>query len=125
MNKNLRELLGDLPFTAEIDWMLRSKNRPRKDHFNLDRLQKSLPAAVEVVKPFAESAMPGKKVLFFATLHYWIEQSAYLGLVLAGMGHDVTLLTLPYSEWHKQKDKFTQRQRVLHTYDALACSRRW
>ncbi|MBL0347079.1 hypothetical protein [Candidatus Villigracilis affinis] len=121
MNKNLRELLGDLPFTAEIDWMLRSKNRPRKDHFNLDRLQKSLPAAVEVVKPFAESATPGKKVLFFATLHYWIEQSAYLGLVLAGMGHDVTLLTLPYSEWHKQKDKFTQRQRVLHTYDALAC----
>jgi len=117
----LKDILGDLPFTAEIDWMIRSKNRPRKDHFNLDRLQKSLPAAVEVVKPFAESAAPGKKVLFFSTLHYWIEQSAYLGLVLAGLGHDVTLLTLPYSEWHKQKDKFTQRQRVLHTHDALAC----
>jgi len=116
--------LGDLPFTAEIDWMLRSKNRPRKDHFSLDRLQKSLPAAIEVVKPFAlraERSRSGqKKVLFFATLHYWIEQSAYLGLVLAGMGHDVTLLTLPYSEWHKQKDKFTQRQRILHTHDALS-----
>ena len=120
MNKNLRELLGDLPFTAEIDWMLRSKNRPRKDHYNLGRLEKSLPAAVEVVKPFAEKAPRGKKVLFFATLHYWIEQSAYLGLVLAGLGHDVTLLTLPYSEWHKEKDKFTQRQRVLHTHDSLA-----
>ncbi|MEW6404475.1 MAG: hypothetical protein AB1649_21985, partial [Chloroflexota bacterium] len=33
----------------------------------------------------------------------------------------VTLLTLPYSEWHKQKDNFTQRQRVLHTRDALSC----
>jgi hypothetical protein len=120
MTNSLRELLGDLPFTAEIDWFLRSKNRPRKDHFNLDKLQKSLPAAVEVVKPFAKNAPKGKKVLFFATLHYWIEQSAYLGLVLAGLGHDVTLLTLPYSEWHKQKDKFTQRQRVLHTKDALA-----
>ncbi len=117
----LKNILGDLPFTAEIDWMLRSKNRPRKDHFNLDRLQKSLPAARAVVEPFAKSAPRGKKVLFFATLHYWIEQSAYLGLVLAGLGHDVTLLTLPYSEWHKQKDKFTQRQRGLHTYDALAC----
>lgn len=116
----LREFLGDLPFTAEIDWMLRSKNRPRKDHFNLDRLQKSLPAARAVVEPFVKNATPGKKVLFFATLHYWIEQSAYLGLVLAGMGHKVTLLTLPYSEWHKQKDNFTQRQRVLHTHDALA-----
>ena len=120
MTNTLRNLLGDLPFTAEIDWMLRSKTRPRKDHYNLGRLEKSLPAAVAVVKPFAEKAPRGKKVLFFATLHYWIEQSAYLGLVLAGLGHDVTLLTLPYSEWHKEKDKFTQRQRVLHTHDSLA-----
>jgi hypothetical protein len=112
--------LGDLPFTAEIDWMLRSKNRPRRDHFNLDRLQKSLPAARAVVEPFAKNASRGKQVLFFATLHYWIEQSAYLGLALAGLGHDVTLLTLPYSEWHKEKDKFTQRQRILHTKDALS-----
>ena len=119
-NKNpLREFLGDLPLTAEIDWMLRSKNRPRKDHYNLMRLQTSLPAAMDSVRPFAENAMPGKKVLFFATLHYWIEQSAYLGLALAGIGHDVTLLTLPYSEWHKEKDKFTQRQRILHTHDTL------
>jgi hypothetical protein len=125
-NKNiLKDILGDLPLTAEIDWMLRSKNRPRKDHYNLMRLMKSLPAAVEVVKPFAQRAhastsLSAKNVLFFATLHYWIEQSAYLGLALAGMGHDVTLLTLPYSEWHKEKDKFTQRQRILHTKDALA-----
>ncbi|MBI5945516.1 MAG: hypothetical protein HY864_14235 [Chloroflexi bacterium] len=116
----LKNILGDLPFTAEIDWMLRQKNRPRKDHFNLDRLQKSLPAAAEAVKPFAEKAKRGKNVLFFATLHYWIEQSAYLGLTLAGLGHKVTLLTLPYSEWHKQKDNFTQRQRILHTRDALS-----
>ena len=116
----LKNILGDLPLTAEIDWILRQKNRPRKDHFNLDRLQKSLPAARAVVEPFAKNAKLGKNVLFFATLHYWIEQSAYLGLVLAGLGHKVTLLTLPYSEWHKQKDNFTQRQRILHTRDALS-----
>jgi len=116
----LKNILGDLPFTAEIDWMLRQKNRARKDHFNLDRLQRSLPAARAIVEPIAKNAKRGKNVLFFATLHYWIEQSAYLGLVLAGLGHKVTLLTLPYSEWHKQKDKFTQRQRILHTRDALS-----
>jgi hypothetical protein len=116
----LKNILGDLPFTAEIDWMFRQKNRARKDHFNLDRLQKSLPAARSVVEPIAKNAISGKNVLFFATLHYWIEQSAYLGLVLAGLGHKVTLLTLPYSEWHKQKDNFTQRQRILHTRDALS-----
>ena len=122
-----KNILGDLPFTAEIDWMLRHAlwNRPRKDHFNLDRLQKSLPAARAVVEPIARlhterSQSDGKNVLFFATLHYWIEQSAYLGLALAGLGHKVTLLTLPYSEWHKQKDNFTQRQRILHTRGALS-----
>jgi len=120
-NKNtLREFLGDLPFTAEIDWLFRQRNRARKDHYNLSHLKESLPAARAVVEPFANHAHHGKKVLFFATLHYWVEQSAYLGLVLAGMGHDVTLLTLPYAEWHKEKDKFTQRQRVLHTKDVLA-----
>jgi hypothetical protein len=116
----LRSFLGDLPFTAELDWMLRGKNRARRDHFNLARLQNSLPAARAAVEPHARNAKPGKRVLFFATLHYWIEQSAYLGLVLAGLGHKVTLLTLPYSEWHKQMDNFTQRQRVLHTRDALS-----
>ncbi len=120
-NKNtLREFLGDLPFTAEIDWLFRQRNRARKDHYNLSHLKESLPAARAVVEPFANHAHHGKKVLFFATLHYWVEQSAYLGLVLAGMGHDVTLLTLPYAEWHKEKDKFTQRQRVIHTKDVLA-----
>ena len=120
LNKNsLRNFLGKLPLAAELDYTLRQKNRARKDHYNLVRLQKSLPRAVEQVKPFIEKSKPGKKILFFATLHYWIEQAAYISLALAGLGHKVTLLTLPYSEWHKEKDKLTQKQRILHTRDAL------
>ncbi len=115
----LRQLLGDLPYTAEIDWNLRQKHRARKDHYSLDRLQSSLPSAAVAVLPFVRSAPPGKKILFFATLHYWIEQAAYLSLALAGLGHQVTLMTLPYSEWHKRMDSFTQRQRNLHTRQAL------
>src|SRR4029450_6115339 len=91
----------------------------RKDHYNLSRLQKLLPHAVEHVKPYIEKAPPGKNILFFATLHYWIEQAAYISLTLAGLGHKVTLLTLPYSEWHKELDKLTQKQRALHTRDSL------
>jgi len=119
-NKNsLRNFLGELPLAAELDYTLRQKNRARKDHFNLSKLQKLLLQGVEQAKPFIESAKPGKKILFFATLHYWIEQAAYISLTLAGLGHKVTLLTLPYSEWHKEKDKLTQKQRGLHTRDAL------
>ncbi|MEO8356251.1 MAG: hypothetical protein ABI621_10070 [Chloroflexota bacterium] len=121
LKKNsLRNFLGELPLAAELDYVLRQKNRARKDHYNLSRLEKSLPHAVEQVQPFIQNAKPGKKILFFATLHYWIEQAAYISLTLAGLGHKVTLLTLPYSEWHKQMDKLTQRQRVLHTRDSLS-----
>jgi hypothetical protein len=121
MNKaTLRNFLGDLPLAAELDYMLRQKNRARKDHFNLSRLEQSLPLAVAQAKPFVETSTPGKNILFFATLHYWIEQAAYISLTLAGLGHKVTLMTLPYSEWHKEMDRLTQRQRALHTRDALS-----
>ena len=121
LNKNsLRNFIGELPLAAELDYALRQKNRARKDHYNLSRLQKSLPHGVAQARPFIEKSKPGKKILFFASLHYWIEQAAYISLTLAGLGHKVTLLTLPYSEWHKEKDKLTQKQRGLHTRDALA-----
>ncbi|HEY5904040.1 MAG TPA: hypothetical protein VIU39_15920, partial [Anaerolineales bacterium] len=120
MNKtSLRNFLGELPLAAELDWSLRQRNRPRRDHYNLDRLQKSLPAAAAAATQLAGRAPAGKKILFFATLHYWIEQSAYLSLLLAGLGHKVTLMTLPYSEWHKRMDVLTQRQRQFHTREAL------
>ena len=121
LNKtSIRNFLGKLPLAAELDYALRHKNRARKDHYDLSRLTKSLPHAVEQVKPFAQKATAGKKMLFFATLHYWIEQAAYISLTLAGLGHKVTLMTLPYSEWHKEMDKLTQKQRRLHTRDALS-----
>ena len=99
LNKtSLRNFIGELPLAAELDYALRHRNRDRKDHYNLSRLAKSLPSAVEQVKPFIQNAKPGKNVLFFATLHYWIEQAAFFSLTLAGLGHKVTLMTLPYSE---------------------------
>src|SRR5512134_3947771 len=120
LNKtSIRNFIGELPLAAELDYVLRQKNRARKDHYNLGRLAKSLPPAVEQVRPFVQHAEPGKSILFFATLHYWIEQAAFFSLTLAGLGHKVTLMTLPYSEWHKEMDKLTQRQRALHTRDAL------
>jgi len=126
MNKNsLRNFLGELPLAAELDYSLRQKNRARKDHFNLSRLKKSLPQAVESIKPILQNPIRNtkyevKNVLLFATLHYWIEQAAYISLALAGLGHKVMLMTLPYSEWHKEMDKLTQKQRGLHTRDALS-----
>ena len=121
INKHsIRNFIGNLPLAAELDYTLRHKHRARKDHYNLSRLQTSLPRAVAQATPFMEKATAGKNILFFATLHYWIEQAAYISLMLAGLGHKVTLMTLPYSEWHKEMDTLTQKQRGLHTRDALS-----
>ncbi len=121
MNKTgLRNILSEIPLAAELDWIIRQKDRDRRDHFNLSRLKQSLPQASLTALEFARSAQPGKKVLFFSTLHYWIEQSAFVSLVLAGSGHQVTFMTLPYSEWHKEMDKLIQKQRILYTRNALS-----
>lgn len=118
--ETMRQLLGEIPFVADLHWMLRQRNRPRREHFSLERLRHSLPAARQFVEPLFRQAPLGKRVLFFATLHYWIEQSAFISLVLAAYGHRVTLMTLPYAEWHHRVDRFTQRQRLLHTRHMLA-----
>ena len=113
-------VLGELPLTAEIDWLLRQKRRPRRDHFSLDRLKGSLPEARRIAESHTTRTLAGKQILIFATLHYWIEQSAFVALALAARGAKVTLLTLPYAEWHSEKGRFVQRQRLLHTRDAMA-----
>jgi hypothetical protein len=116
----IRNWLGEIPFAADVYWMLRQRNRPRREHFSMERLRQALPRARQIVEPLARAALPGKEVLFFATLHYWIEQASLISLVLAAYGHRVTLMTLPYAEWHYRVDKFTQRQRLLYTRHLLA-----
>ena len=80
---SVKHLLGQIPFTAELYDALR-KSRPRT-RYNLEQLAAHLPAAVSQVIPFAEKAPKGKKLLLFATLHYWVEQAAIIGLALRGL----------------------------------------
>ncbi len=82
--------------------------------FSLINLQKNLPDLVMQAGEFADKAPTGKKVLFFATLHYWIEQAALLGLTLAGLGHECHLAYLPYSDWQKQINRFDLRRQDIY-----------
>jgi hypothetical protein len=59
-------------------------------------------------------------LLLFATLHYWVEQAAMVGLALRGMGHDVTIAYLPYSDWRKELNPFDLRRQDLYTKRVLA-----
>jgi hypothetical protein len=112
LNKtSLRNFLGELPLAAELDYTLRQRTAPARitTIFRACKIIAAMQSSRQSL--YRKRQSPGKKILFFATLHYWIEQAAYISLTLAGLGHKVTLLTLPYSEWHKEMDKLTQKQR--------------
>ena len=113
-----KDLLGNIPFAADLYDSIR-RGRPNT-RYNLEQLAKHLPVAVEQARPFIDRAKRGKKLLLFATLHYWVEQAAIIGLALRGLGHDVTIAYLPYHDWRKDINKFDLRRQDLYTRRVLS-----
>ncbi|MFH1184370.1 MAG: hypothetical protein V1755_04935 [Chloroflexota bacterium] len=114
----MKDFLGQIPAAAVVYDALRPR-RP-KTRYNLEQLAARLPRAVEETRPFAAGDLPGSKLVLFATLHYWIEQAAILGLALRGMGHDVTIAYLPFSNWEKEINQFDLRRQDRYTRRVLA-----
>jgi hypothetical protein len=115
----VKNMLGQLPFTVEMYWLLRHRSNKIHSRFNLDALKIRLPEMVAQVTPHAESATSGKKVFIFASMHTWIRHAAVTGLALRGLGHDVILGYLPYSDYDKPIDRFDLRRQDLYTRHIL------
>ena len=49
----LKDLLGDLPFGAELYWLMGGQNRKGYGRFNLENLWTHLPDMVSQVQPWA------------------------------------------------------------------------
>src|ERR1700690_3676508 len=113
-----KDILGNVPMAADFYDAVR-RGRP-KTRYNLEQLAAHLSTAVEQTRPFAEKAKPGKKLLLFGTLHYWIEQAAIVGLALRSMGHDVTIAYLPYGNYDKEINAFDLRRQDLYTRRVLS-----
>jgi len=114
----LKNSLGSLPYAADLYFLLR-QSRPQT-RYNLEQLAAHLPEAVAQVRPFAQKAPKGKRLLLFATLHYWVEQAVMIGLALRGLGHEVTVAYLPYADWRKPVNAFDLRRQDLYTQRVLA-----
>jgi hypothetical protein len=115
----IKDVMGELPFTVDIYWLLRQRYRKFNSRFNLDDLTAFLPGLIAQTKAFAEKAPQGKKVFFFASGHYWITQGALCGLALRALGHEVTLCYLPYSHFDKPLSRFEVRRHDLYTRQVL------
>ena len=108
-------MVGCLPWVVEAHWRIWGSKKPFNDHYLLTPIAQAL---VDSAASAAEASMKtsgGKRVLIFATLHYWIRHTALTGLALAGCGHDVTLAYLPYSNWRSPVSRLLLRRRILHT----------
>lgn len=120
----VKQLLGEVPFTAELYWLLRQRGKPLQSRFSLRHLQAELPEMVRQAEAlrktkFASGELPGRKVFIFATLHYWIEHAALLGMSLAAQGHRVTLGFLPYAEWQSPINRFDLRRQNVYASKVL------
>ncbi len=119
----IKALLGELPLSAEVYMSLRPKGKALRTRFSLEHLRRHLPEVTLQAQSAALQIGNGKKILIFATLHYWVEQAALLGISLAGMGYAPHLAYLPYFDWQKPVDKFDLRRNNLYARDVLAAAR--
>jgi hypothetical protein len=115
----LKDLAAGSPLAMETYWLFNPRGRKGLGRYNLHRLADALPVAVKQARPFATKSPRGKDIFIFATLHYWIEQAAIIGVTLAGLGHRVTLAYLPYGDWRREVAPFDLRRHALYTRDHL------
>ncbi len=85
----------------------------------MDDLAARLPEVTAQVKPYADTLPQGRKVFYFASWHYWIMHAALSGLTLRGLGHDVTLAYLPYSDYDEPTARFDLRCQDLYARQVL------
>src|SRR4030042_2567808 len=125
--QSLKNILGQIPLTAEAYWYLRQPGKPITAEFTLDQLERSIPIWREQVlnsKPYpsrnlTQYNLKSKRVFIFGTLRYWIEHANLLGIALAGFGHSVTFSYLPYARWQVPLDSFNLPRQSVYAEGVL------
>lgn len=110
----VKRILGEVPLTAEIYWLLRHRSGNITSRFSLSFLDQCLPEACAQVIESRKDVKPGKKIFLFSSLHIWLNHATILGLGLAADGHSVTLGYLPYSDWFTPINRFDLRRQNLY-----------
>ena len=98
LKSNVKNILANVPRSAEVYWRLFDSSGPTlhySGHNSLERLESFIPTWLSHAMDARQYKDEGKNLMVFATFRYWIEQVVLMGLALAGLGHEVTLTTLP------------------------------
>jgi hypothetical protein len=125
--QDVKNILGQIPLTAEAYWYLHQPGKPVTPEFTLDHLEQSIPEwRSQVINSnlyrasSQDSRLAGNKSIFiFATLRYWLEHATLLGMTMAGLGHSVTLAYLPYARWQQPIGAFNLRRQNIYAEGVL------
>jgi hypothetical protein len=117
--ESLKNLLGDLPLSAELYWLLRQSDEPPVGGYELDQLKAVLPTWIAQANAASRKNQQNKKVFIFTMLKYWVEQTTMLAMALSALGNEVTLAYLPYTKWQVPFNRFDLRRQSLYIRDAL------
>ncbi len=126
--QDLKNILGQIPLTAEAYWYIRQPGKPVTPEFALDKLERFIPEwRTQIQESEGSRSQPNppgignkKRIFIFATLRYWLEHATLLGMTLAGVGHSVTLAYLPYARWQQEIDPFNLRRQNIYAEGVLA-----
>jgi len=116
----VKQILGDLPLTAELYWQFFQRGMPVTRGFSLRKTERALPLwrqQATAARNNLGAARSGRRMLIFCTQRYWIEHSTLLAAALSGLGHEVTLAFLPYASINRHTARFDVRR-----HNAYACS---
>jgi len=120
LNKDsIKDILGELPLSAELFWLFRQADSPPAGGYELMKLKTAIPAWIEEAQSVYRENLHGKKILIFTMLKYWVEHSTILSLAMYAFGHDVTLSYLPYAKWQVPINRFDLRRQSLYLRDVL------
>ena len=112
----VKRAAGNLPSIAEAYQALAAGGRPPAAGFALDRLQAALPAWLQSVDR-GESHVrlsPGRRLLVFGALSWWIEYAVALSLLLTAAGHRVDLAYVAHRRWMDPTDRFDLRRQQAY-----------
>jgi hypothetical protein len=115
---DLKQFLGEIPYSAEIYWWLRQTGKPPVGGYSLEKLQTLLPGWTQQAQAHQQEPT-GTRVLIFTMLPYWVEQTSMLSLALSALGHEVTFAYLPYAHWKRPVDRFDLRRQNLYMSEVL------
>ena len=110
-----------LPWLAEAVWRVRHPDYEAYPGYELNSLVKALPNWVTAVQNSRiDPLQEPKRVAIFAVLRWWVAHAASLGMLLAGLGHEVSIFSAAYRDWRNPDSRYNLRQRREYLRSVMA-----